>query len=49
MAAPPNVPLGWGHINGDRTDNRLGKLRLLCTNRHALTPTYRGRNIGRRT
>jgi predicted HNH restriction endonuclease len=35
------------HINGDRYDNRLENLRLLCPNCHALTDNYRGRNIGR--
>ena len=34
-------------MNGDRSDNRLTNLRLLYPNCHALTPTYRGRNIGR--
>lgn len=43
------IPLELDHISGDRTDNRLENLRLLCPNCHALTPTYRGRNIGRRT
>lgn len=41
------IPLELDHINGDRRDNRLENLRLLCPNCHALTDTYRGRNIGR--
>lgn len=41
------IPLELDHVNGDRSDNRLENLRLLCPNCHALTPTYRGRNIGR--
>ena len=41
------IPLELDHRNGDRWDNRLENLRLLCPNCHALTPTYRGRNIGR--
>ncbi|MCO6411188.1 MAG: HNH endonuclease [Thiogranum sp.] len=38
------IPLELDHVNGDRCDNRLINLRLLCPNCHALTPTYRGKN-----
>ena len=41
------APLQLDHINGDRTDNRLENLRLLCPNCHAQTDTYCGKNIGR--
>ncbi len=42
------IPLQLDHIDGDRTNNEIGNLRLLCPNCHALTDTYCGRNIGRR-
>jgi len=42
------IPLELDHINGEHSDNRLENLRVLCPNCHALTPTYRGRNIGQR-
>ena len=44
------LPLELDHINGDRHDNRIENLRVLCPNCHSLKPTHRGRNrknIGR--
>ena len=39
------IPLELDHINGINNDNRIDNIRLLCPNCHALTPTYRGKNI----
>ena len=38
------IPLELDHRDGDRNNQELANLRLLCPNCHALTPTYRGRN-----
>lgn len=37
------LPLELDHINGDRHDNRIENLRVLCPNCHSLTSTHRGR------
>jgi len=41
------LPLELDHINGDRRDNRLTNLRILCPNCHSLQATHRGKNIKR--
>jgi 5-methylcytosine-specific restriction endonuclease McrA len=38
------VPVELDHVNGDKTDNRLENLRILCPNCHSLQPTHRGLN-----
>lgn len=42
MGAP--IPLELDHIDGDRTNNLIENLRVLCPNCHSMTPTYRGKN-----
>jgi hypothetical protein len=42
------IPLELDHRNGNRNDNRLENLRILCPNCHSLQPTHRGLNQQRR-
>lgn len=35
------------HIDGNTENNVKENLRLLCCNCHALTSTYKGKNIGK--
>ena|SRR3989338_2352409 len=44
MSPDGRVPLELDHINGDRHDNRLENLRILCPNCHSLQITHRGKN-----
>lgn len=44
VASDGRIPVELDHANGDRTDNRLENLRVLCPNCHALQPTHRGLN-----
>lgn len=44
MSTDGRIPVELDHINGDRHDNRIENLRILCPNCHSLKPTHRGRN-----
>ena len=39
------IPLELEHCDGNNKNNTRENLKLLCCNCHALTPTWRGRNI----
>lgn len=39
------IPLELEHCDGNNKNNTKENLKLLCCNCHALTPTWRGRNI----
>jgi hypothetical protein len=43
-----DIPLELHHINGDRFDNRIENLQLLCPNCHSFTENYRGKNMSAR-
>ena len=40
-----DIPLDLHHIDGNRTNNLLSNLQLLCPNCHALTDSFKGKNI----
>lgn len=40
-----SIILELDHINGDRKNNNLDNIRLLCPNCHSQTNTFRGKNI----
>ena len=40
-----SIPLELHHVNGDRFDNRIENLQLLCPNCHALTDNNAGKGI----
>jgi hypothetical protein len=40
------APLQLDHIDGNRYNNKLENLRILCANCHAQTETYAAKNVG---
>ncbi len=39
------IPLELHHVNGNKFDNRLENLKLLCPNCHTFTDNYRAKNV----
>jgi hypothetical protein len=42
------IPLELHHVNGNRYDNRIENLQLLCPNCHSFTDNYRAKNMSAR-
>jgi len=42
------ISLQLEHINGINNDNRVENLTLLCPNCHSQTPTFAGKNKGKK-
>lgn len=40
------IPLELSHVDGNKFNNLLSNLELICPNCHAQTESYRGKNIG---
>jgi 5-methylcytosine-specific restriction endonuclease McrA len=43
-ASDGRIPVELDHVNGDKSDNRIENLRILCPSCHSLQPTHRGLN-----
>jgi hypothetical protein len=42
------IPLELHHVNGNKFDNRVENIQLLCPNCHSFTDNYRGKNMSAR-